>query len=59
MSKFLKMFWYDVDDNNQQEQVKHIRQLRLDKLRIYSDVRVKNIKNSEVLSGEIVANPRY
>jgi len=36
-----------------------IRQLRLDKLRVYSDVGVKNIKNSEVLSGEIVANPRY
>jgi len=36
-----------------------IRQLRLDKLRVYSYVGVKNIKNSEVLSGEIVVNPRY
>jgi hypothetical protein len=36
-----------------------LRQLRLDKIRVYSDVGVNNIKNSEVLSGEIVANPRY
>jgi len=33
-----KLLWFDADDSNQQEQVKHIRQLKLDKIRVYSDV---------------------